>query len=485
MSYAFQVLPKRLFVCLFWLTIPLTGWAADEGSDRKFGPATHAETPPAETPPAETPPAETPPAETPSAETVTAPATQQLAQLSLSLKQAVKQALDSNPGLAKMRARAAAMAAIPSQVGSLPDPRLSFNAMNVPTDTYKLDQEPMTQTQVGLSQAVPFPGKLGLKKAAAKHESLAAAADVDETRLGLIHSVKRTWWQLYFLDRALEIVNRNQELLRQFVNIARTKYKVGQGLQQDVLLAQVELSKLLDRELELNGMRRTQEAWLNAMMNRPTSETLKLPIKVKLDLPPVPTEVAMHQMADGDRPLLAARQQQVDAARKRLKLARRNYFPDFVIGGNYGSRRGNNPNGSERPDFASVMFSMTVPLYAWRKQRMGVVQRSSELTSRELALRYSWEKVQAEISQANADYSQSRDQVELFENGIIPQARQTVDSMLAGYQVNKVDFLNLVRSQITLFKYETLYWKAVSAANQALAKLDAAVGKEMLYEHSN
>ncbi|WP_338070343.1 TolC family protein [Bathymodiolus platifrons methanotrophic gill symbiont] len=70
----------------------------------------------------------------------------------------------------------------------------------------------------------------------------------------------------------------------------------------------------------------------------------------------------------------------------------------------------------------------------------------------------------------------------LFKNGIIPQARQTVASMLAGYQVNKVDFLNLVRSQITLYNYETQYWKALSEANQALAQLTAVVGKEEIYE---
>ncbi|MGZ5053150.1 MAG: TolC family protein, partial [Methylobacter sp.] len=74
------------------------------------------------------------------------------------------------------------------------------------------------------------------------------------------------------------------------------------------------------------------------------------------------------------------------------------------------------------------------------------------------------------------------DQAVLFETGIVPQARQTVASMLAGYQVNKVDFLNLVRSQITLFEYETQYWKAFTEANQALAQLSSAVGKEEIYE---
>ena len=88
----------------------------------------------------------------------------------------------------------------------------------------------------------------------------------------------------------------------------------------------------------------------------------------------------------------------------------------------------------------------------------------------------------AAISIATADYVQASEQFSLLDTGIIPQARQTVQSMLAGYQVSEVDFLNLVRSQVTLFNYETQYWRSLSAANQALARLRAAVGGEVSHE---
>jgi outer membrane protein TolC len=101
---------------------------------------------------------------------------------------------------------------------------------------------------------------------------------------------------------------------------------------------------------------------------------------------------------------------------------------------------------------------------------------------RKYVLRDQWNKVRAEISMAYSDFQQSKNQVVLFNSGIIPQARQTVASMLVGYQVNKVDFLNLVRSQITLYNYETQYWKVLAQANQALAQLTAMVGKEEINE---
>ena len=164
----------------------------------------------------------------------------------LKLQSALSIAVQNNPSLAQIQARSEAIAAIPSQVGTLPDPVISFNALNLPVDTFDLAQENMTHMQGGISQAFPFPGKLALREQTADYEAEAALHDVTEARWLLLRDVKKTWWVLFYLDRSLEIIIANQNLLRQFVAIAQTKYVVGEGLQQDVLLAQLELSKLLD-----------------------------------------------------------------------------------------------------------------------------------------------------------------------------------------------------------------------------------------------
>jgi outer membrane protein TolC len=397
----------------------------------------------------------------------------------LTLQAAVARAVAGNPGLAEMQARAEAMAAIPSQAGSLPDPMVSFNALNFPADTFERDQEPMTQLQIGIEQSLPFPGLLALQERAAGFDADAAVSSVAESRLRLIHKVRRTWWQIFYLDRALEIVDRNQDLLRQFVQIAQTKYKVGEGLQQEVLLAQVELSRLFDRRIELQSLRRQQAARLNALLDRPAGTAVNLPQQVAEGLPAMLPVAQLHARAEAARPLLEQRRQEVEAARTRRDVARRDRYPDFKLGAAYGFRQGEDPDGSSRPDFASLRLGMSLPLYAGRKQDRAVDQRNSELLQRQYALRDEWGRVQAEIESALADYQRASEQVQLFKSGIIPQARQSVASMLSGYQVNKVDFLNLVRSQITLYNYETQYWKSLTEANQALARLAAAVGEEV------
>ncbi len=121
----------------------------------------------------------------------------------LSLDQAVTVAMEKNPGLAAIRARYEAMAAIPSQQSSLPDPVLSFGAVNIPLDSFDLDQENMTQMQVGISQKFPFPGKLGLKEESAAFEAEAALEQVGEARLSLVKNTRTTWWDIFYLQKSL------------------------------------------------------------------------------------------------------------------------------------------------------------------------------------------------------------------------------------------------------------------------------------------
>ncbi|MDP1774229.1 MAG: TolC family protein [Methylobacter sp.] len=399
----------------------------------------------------------------------------------LTLKAATEQAVQDNPDLAQMQARAQAMAAIPSQMGALPDPEISFNAMSLPVNTFNTRQEDMTQLGAGISLAIPFPGKLALREQAAAFEAEAASQSVTEVRLRLLSEVKTTWWLIFYLDRAIQIIDSNHALLQQFVQIARTKYEVGEGLQQDVLLAQLELSKLLDQQLMLKASRRNAAASLNALLDKPANEEVRLPDKVEVQLPTIKQEALLYQQAETSRAILESNRQGINAAQSRLDLAKKDYLPDFNLGASYGARA-NTPAGDKRADLLSLNLSMNVPIFAAQKQAKAVDQRNSELMQEKYALQDQWNKVRSQISQGYNDYRRAKDQVVLFETGIVPQARQTVASMLAGYQVNKVDFLNLVRSQITLFEYETQYWKAFAEANQSLAQLNAAVGEEEIYE---
>ena len=402
----------------------------------------------------------------------------------IELEHAITLSLDHNLELASIRAQSDAIRAASSYAGALPDPTLSLNAMNMPTDTFNFDQEPMTQMQVALSQSFPFPGKRKLRREAVEHQASASDQMGIERRSAIIAEVRIAWWKLMSLDRALQIVEQNKVLMRDFVQIAQTKYRVGNGLQQDVLLAQLELSRLLDRELRLQGMRRASRASMNSLMNRPTDWPLSLPANPKnTGLPTLPGERQLLQQAETDRALIDVQRDLVNAANANLELARKDRFPDFKLGVGYGFRQGYDPmRSTDRSDLLSIMLSINVPIYSGSKQTKVVEQRAYEVSRRTLLMQDTVRVIEATVSQNLASYLAAREQVLLLDTAIIPLAQQTVSSMLAGYQVNEVDFLSLVNTQITLYNAQINYWESLSSAKQALAKLASAIGVETLYE---
>ncbi len=393
----------------------------------------------------------------------------------LSMKDAVTMAMLNNPSLAAIQARYKAMSAIPSQRGALPDPVLSLAVLNLPTDTFSLDQENMTQIQVGLTQRLPFPGKLQLREKTADLEAEAAGQQVKEARLRLRSNVKMVWWDIFYLQQAIDIVRSNQELLRSTVVSTRTRYEVGKGLQQDVLLAQLELSKLVDREIALVNRLDKKKADLRALLELPSSSRFDLPLPASTELPVLSPERTLQARAIRFRPVLQSLQKQRDAARERIKLAYKDYYPDFTAGAAYGFRQ-DMPDGRRRADFVSFKLSMNLPVWSNSKQDKAVAQKTSEALSLSRKLRAMEDRVQAEVARELSEYDSARKQSRFYENSIIPQADQTAAAMLKGYQVNKVDFLNVVRAQLALYNYKITYWRMLSRGFKALAALEAATG---------
>lgn len=398
----------------------------------------------------------------------------------LTLNQAIELALTGNPGLAEIRARAEAMAAVPSQDGTLPDPTLRFGALYLPTSSFNLHQDDFTMMEVGVSQEIPFPGKLALREKIAEQEALAAADSVDEARLRLVREVKQSWWRLFYYDRALNLLDEAEHFFQQLIDVAQAKYKVGKGMQQDVLLAQLELSKLKDEKLGLFSLRHGQNARINALLDREAKTPVQIPAEAEFKLPVI-VEPALQDKALHIRPLFAQHHKMLDAALARVDLAQKGFYPDFTVGAAYDVRQ-NTPTGQSRSDFASVQLSMNVPIYTDRKQAKAVDQRQSELLQAQYALQDEHRRIQAEIAAKAAEYQQTKEKLLLLEHEIIPQAQQTVNSLLAGYQVSQTDFTDLLRTQLSFFQYQTQYWQALTNTQQILAELSAEVGEELSHD---
>ncbi len=390
--------------------------------------------------------------------------------------QAVKTVIQHNPSLAALVARHKAALNIPSQAGSLPDPVLSFGALNLPVDTFDLEQEPMTQMQVKLTQKIPFPGKLSAKALAEKHEADALGYQVSEMRLRLSAAAQGLWWDIYYLEKALAIVQKNRRLIQKLLESARARYEVGKGMQQDVLLAQVELADLLNDEARLDGKIHDRKARLAELAGNQELTSFDVDLGHEIVLVRPEDEEHLVEEALSNRPLILASRLKTDAAKARLDLSQKEYFPDFTVGAAYGFRK-DSPQGMDRPDFASFLISVNLPLWANSKQKRQVAQKHLELGARQEAERGIRQQVRREIATALASYRSSLKQARYYHDAVIPQARLTLSSMMNAYQVNRVDFLNVIRARLALLKYEKNYWRAASGVMKADAALRAATGR--------
>ena len=390
------------------------------------------------------------------------------------LQQYVRIALSTNPQIEAAEQRIRAAENVIPQAGALPDPQLSFGLMNLPINSFSFDQEPMTGKVIAVMQKFPFPGKLGLRTDMAEFEMQSRRYKKEEVRNLIVMLVKKTYYSLYAIDRAIETVITNRALMRQFVRVAETKYATGSGLQQDVLRAQVELTKLEDDLIMWQQKRKATTAALNALLNRAIDT--EVPLTPVQEMAPVPSFSDAMETIRETRPLLKSWQVMVEKANVALKLAHKEYYPNFALGASY-NQRDNLANGAVMHDFVSATVSVNVPLYFWRKQSRKVEEKQSVLASVQAAYENAVNQVRGNLGRAKAELERYEKRIDLYKNGILVQARQSLESALAGYQVNKVDFLTLMNNWTMLHNYELQYHQAVANYYKSAAEYEFITGR--------
>ena len=395
------------------------------------------------------------------------------AEETLRLESLIQEALAVNPEIRAEGKRWEAARERPPQERSLDDPMLSFEIENLPTRSFGFTQDDMTMKKLSIAQAFPFFGKLDLRSEVAQREANAVGQGYLDKRNEIVRRVKELFYELYALERSLDIVENSRELLKQFVKIAETKYSVGKGVQQDVLRAQVELSKLLDEQIRLEQSRQAAGARLNAMLNRPPQTPLgRTEEPSKADVPIGLSELQARALEN--RPLLKGLQEEIERSKAANTLARKRYFPDLTMSLGYAFRE--DSAVARRSDFFSAGFSINIPLYFRTKQDRRVAETSALINSAREQYQAARNEVVSMVKELVADIDKGRKLIDLLETGLIPQARLSLDSAVAGYQVGKVDFLTLLDNRLTLFNFEKEYYRTMGEYQISLARLEWAIG---------
>jgi len=393
------------------------------------------------------------------------------------LQDLVRESLERNPELAASRSTAEALDQRVLPAGALPDPMLSLSLSNVPTDDFELDKEPMTSKDIGFTQAIPFPGKRSLKQEIAQLSAVQGSDRVESMRNMVRFRVKRDFFLLMENREVTRLTEKNKALLGELLEVANSRYSVGKAPQQDLFKAQVEISRLQKMLIALRKKRVELVADLNTLRNRPVTDPVELP--GSFDLPELRYgEAELLEMAKSSNPDL---RRAADAARQKeaaLKLARKQILPDFQIGGAYKVRE-DTPMGMERPNFFSATIGITLPLWHGRKQDREVEASVRDLSSAKSGYESAWNAIRNRLQEISADIAAQRETLSLFDTGLLPQARESVNSSRSAYEVGRVEFASVLLGRIGLYQQEIDREKTAGTLRIRTSELELVLGKEL------
>jgi outer membrane protein TolC len=357
--------------------------------------------------------------------------------------------------------------------------------------------DPMTMKMIGVSQTVPFPGKLSLRRRVAEREVDAAKASADASRLAIARDVRTSFFELAYIDRALAIVERNRTVLGDVIQVTEAHYASGTGGQQDVLKARVEAARLGETASALLEERRATSAELNATLSRDDTTSIpsvSVPERiVQAAIPadpnrirfaaqtlgartmdsPIPPLAELQDLAVRQNPTLRENEANIAARAARLELAQKWSRPDFDVSLQYGQR-------NQRPDMITAEVSILLPIHKRARQDQELAEARAELAAMESDRRAKINSVRAQVARLVSELERGRTQLAIYAKAILPQGGAAATAALASYQSGKTDLLTVLDNQNTLFTYETEYYRSLSDFAKNLAVLEQVVGSEIL-----
>ncbi|MCW8852670.1 MAG: TolC family protein [Gammaproteobacteria bacterium] len=363
----------------------------------------------------------------------------------LSLQQAEQLAIAADPAIESFRVTALSYEDESVADDTLPDPKLSLGAVNVPVDSFDLEQEQMTQLKVGIRQDFPRGDVLSIKQKQSQHLSRAALSMADDAALKILRDVRETYLNLFYEVSAYQIIRETRHLFSELVKITESNYAAGRVNQQDVVLAGLELSRLDDRSTKIQAREESYRAvlsqWIGDVAWHDINSTFP-------QLPALPEEVDLNQVIP-QHPLIRAERAKVNASKQMTEMARQEYKPGWSLLLDYGFRSGDNPDGTERSDFASAIVSLDVPLFTGNRQDRRVSASEKKISAARYAKDDQLRKLKQLYEKNHHLWQRLQERELLYKNSLLTAARNNTKASLKAYQSGVTEFNTLMRAEIT------------------------------------
>jgi outer membrane protein, heavy metal efflux system len=386
------------------------------------------------------------------------------------LEDLIPELLVNNPDIQAARKRYEAAQTRPGQESALPDPRIAagWASAGTPLPGYGLGMEPMANVGFQVSQEIPFPGKRSLRGGLAAREAESEGQMFRSTELTQVARLRAAFYELGFVFEAIDVLDRNRDLLQRLGIVSESRYSVGQGNQQDLIRAQVEISLLEARVIQLEQRRRSLQAEINRLLNRPISSQLGRPEPVE-PVPPLLPLRALEERALQRSPMLRSQRAVVDSRQLAVELARKEYYPDFEVMGGYF-------NQGSMKDMWEFRVQLNIPIYFGRKQRLGREEAGLLLAESQRTYRAEQEELGFRVRDRYLAAEAARRLMDLYESTITPQSTLALESSLSSYETGRVDFQTVLSNFTSILESEFSFHEQRAEYLRALAEIDELVG---------
>lgn len=373
-----------------------------------------------------------------------------VADRSLDLPAAEALALRHDPLVEQFHARSEALRERSVAAAQLPDPMLKLGAVALPTDTFDLDQEAMTQLQLGMQQRFLPGDTLEIRAEQLRSRAESMSLEARDQQLAVELGVREAFLEVLYRAQATVIIEKTHGLFADLLEISREYYATGVINQQDVYRAQLELSRLDDRAHTIAQAEEEARARLGLWIGAAAQDPLRMSWP-ELPEPPEPAELQARLTS---HPRVLAAHAAVMAAERGVDIVGESYKPAWSLELTYGRRAGIDLVGRSRPDLVTAMATVELPLFRRNRQdrelAASLYEAEAAVELRNDALR----RLRADLDGRLATQGQLALRRELFEQRLLPQAIDNSEAALAAYQSGVEDFTTLMRAWITHYELQ-------------------------------
>jgi outer membrane protein, heavy metal efflux system len=402
------------------------------------------------------------------------PSQGQPAQTVTTLSQLVKEAEENNPQVLAARREWQAAAQVPTQVATLPDPEVMVQHMTAgsPLPFSDFNTVEMTNLAFGISQSIPYPGKLRLRGEIARRKADTLRQQADAVRRYIIEEVKGAYFRMGYVQQTLSILTKDGQLLDQIEKIAEARYRTGQGNQQDVLKAQLQQTKLLRDATQYRQQMQSLQAQLKQLLNRPQDSADIVTEKLTETPLPYSSDDLLAAVRTGN-PEVGAQHEMVQDRSLQVELARKDFYPDFNVQYMY------EHTSARFPERYFLSVGVKLPIFRGRRQRPEVAEAAEQLNGARRAYEAQVQQTYFEVRDQYLVADSSSKVLRIYRDGLIPQATATFHAGLAAYQSAQQDFQTLLDSFLDVFNLDVEYWRALAEHETALARLEQLTGVQI------